>query len=65
MKKTIYGISVLVIFTVLIMGIDNWFGPEVKSFCSILFFVWIAQVLTGNWKEIIEFLKVLYGLDKK
>ena len=65
MKKTIYGISVLVIFTVLIMGVDNWFGPEVKTFSTIIFFAWIAQVLTGNWKMIKEFFKALYGLDKK
>ena len=64
MRKAIYGISVLVMFTVLIMGIDNWFGPDVKHFCRPIFFVWVAQVLTGNWKEIKEFLKVLYGLDK-
>ena len=65
MRKAIYGISVLVIFIVLVMGIDNWFGPEVKIFSTILFFVWVAQVLTGNWKEIKEFFNALYGLDKK
>lgn len=65
MKKTIYGISVLVVFTALITGIDNWFGPEIKKFSTVVFFAWTAQVLTRNWKEIKEFLKVLYGLDKK
>ena len=65
MKKTIYGISVLVIFTVLVMGIDNYFGPEIKKFSTVVFFAWTAQVLTRNWKEIKGFLRVLYGLDKK
>ena len=55
----------ITIFVALIMGIDNYFGSEIKKFCSIIFFIWIAQVLTRNWKEIKEFLKILYGLDKK
>ena len=64
MKKVIYSLSVFVMCAALIMGFDNWFGPEVKSFCSILFFVWIAQTVTGNWKTIKEFMNILFGVKK-
>ena len=65
MRKAIYYTSLLVVFVALIMGIDNYFGPEIKTFSTVVFFAWTAQVLTRNWKEIKEFLKALYGLDKK
>ena len=65
MRKIIYYTSMITIFVAMTMGVDNYFGPEIKKFCSIIYFVWIAQVLTRNWREIKEFLKMLYGLDKK
>ena len=65
MRKAIYYTSLLIVFTALIMGIDNYFGPEIKRFSTVVFFAWTAQVLTENWKEIKEFLRALYGLDKK
>lgn len=64
MKKAIYYISLLIVFTALIMGIDNYFGPEIKKFSTVVFFVWTVQVLTRNWKEIKEFIRALYGLKK-
>ena len=65
MRKLIYYTSLLVVFAALTMGIDNYFGPEIKKFSTVVFFAWTAQVLTRNWKEIKEFLKILYGLNKK
>ena len=65
MRQTIYWISVLIIFTALIAGIDSYFGPEIRKFSIVVFFAWITQTLTGNWKEIKAFLRALYGLDKK
>ena len=65
MRKLIYYTSLLVVFTALTMGIDNYFGPEIKKFSTVVFFAWIAQIMTRNWREIKEFLKMLYGLDKK
>ena len=65
MRKAIYYTSLLIVFTALIAGIDNYFGPEIKKFSTVVFFAWTAQVLTRNWKEIKEFLRALYGLDKK
>ena len=64
MKKAIYYISLLIVFTALIAGIDNYFGPEIKKFSTVVFFVWTVQVLTRNWKEIKEFIRALYGLKK-
>ncbi len=55
----------ITIFVTLTAGIDNYFGPEIKTFSTIVFFAWTAQVLTRNWEQIKEFLKILYGLDKK
>ena len=63
MRKSIYGISVLVMFMALVMGVDNWFGPDVKHFCRIIFFIWMAEVLTGNWEKIKELFKAMYGLE--
>lgn len=65
MRKAIYYISMLFMFTTLIAGIDNYFGPEIRTFSIVVFLAWTVQVLTRNWQEIIEFLKVLYGMDKK
>ena len=65
MRKVIYYTSLLVVFVALVAGIDNYFGPEIKKFSTVVFFAWTAQVLTRNWKEIKEFLRALYGLDKK
>ena len=65
MRKAIYYTSLLVIFVALIMGIDNYFGPEIKKFSTVVFFSWIAQILTKNWKEIKEFLRAMYVLNKK
>ena len=65
MRQTIYWISVLVIFVVLIAGMDDYFGPEIKKYSTVIFFVWIIELLTRNWNEIKAFLKILYGLDKK
>ena len=49
----------------LIAGIDNYFGPEIKKFSTIVFFAWMVQMTTGTWKGFKEFLKDLYGLNKK
>ena len=65
MRQTIYWISVLIIFVVLITGMDDYFGPEIKKYSTVIFFVWIIELLTRNWNEIKTFLKILYGLDKK
>jgi len=55
----------ITIFVALTLGIDNYFGPQIKVFCCVLYFIWIAQIVTNHWKEIKELIKVLYGLDKK
>ena len=65
MRKVIYYTSLLIVFTALVAGIDSYFGPEIKKFSTVVFFAWTTQVLTRNWKEIKEFLRALYGLDKK
>lgn len=65
MRTFIYYTSVIIVFTALMAGIDSYFGPEIKTFSTIIFFAWVAQMLSSNWEKIKEFLKVLYGLDKK
>ena len=65
MKKTIYGISVFVMFATLIMGIDDYFGPEVKRFSTVIFFIWAVQTVNENWEKIKEITKILSGFDKK
>ena len=65
MRKVIYYTSMITIFMILTTGIDNYYGPEIKKFSTVIFIAWTVQVITRNWREIKEFLKMLYGLDKK
>ena len=52
MRLVIYGMSSLIILVTLLAGLDNFMGPEVRTFSVILFFAWIVQVTAGNWKSI-------------
>ena len=65
MRKSIYAISVLVIFTVLIAGVDNYFGQDIKMFSMIVFPIWTIQVLSKNWNDIRELGKILFGVNQK
>lgn len=65
MRKLVYYTSILTIFTVLVAGIDNWFGSEIKNYSIVVFVLWVLELGTKNWPEIVEFFKILYGLDNK
>ena len=64
MRKTIYWISTVLMLFMLLAGAD-WFGPEIKRFSLIILFLWVTELVTGNWEDIKREISDAFGPDKK
>ena len=64
-KEAIYLIVSVTEFLLIIAGVDECFGEEVRKFCLVLFPIWCIEMGIGNWKQIVEFFcEVLFRLKK-
>ncbi len=62
MRKAIYWISTILMLSMLFAG-ASWFGPEVKRFATIIFILWVTELVAGNWEEIKKGISdAVYGL---
>lgn len=65
-KEAIYLIISVAEFLLIIAGVDEYFGEEVRKFCLVLFPIWCIGMGIRNWKQIVEFFtEGLYNLKEK
>ena len=65
-REAIYLITSVAEFLLIIVGVDEYFGEEVRKFCMILFPIWFVGKGIRNWKQIVEFFtEGLFNLKEK